>query len=86
MDVDKRAKTSKAILLVKNLKFSRSRFTCYQTSKKTTWSGIVQATTDQSRDVSPNLGGQKVPRLCLTQPKSVTQLRIAQAVLDKLED
>lgn len=34
----------------------------------------------------PNLRGQKGPCLCLSQPKSVTQLRIVQTVFDEREN
>lgn len=82
-DADRRAKVSKAILLAEGLKSSKSRST---SPKKTTRGGTVQAATGRSRDVSPNLGRQKAPRLRLTQPKSVIQLRKGQAALDELED
>ena len=71
-DADRRAKASKAILLAEGLKSSKSRSTSHQSTKKTTRGGTVRPATGRSRDVSPNLGGQKAPRLYLTQPKSVT--------------
>ena len=84
-DVNREAKASKAIQLAEGLKSSGSG-SSHQTTKKTTRGGTVQAATSRSRDVSPNLEGQKGPRLRLSQPQSVTQLRIAQAALDELED
>lgn len=79
-DANRKAKASRAVQLPEGLKSSGSRFG-HQITKKTTQGGTVQAATDRSRDISPSLGGQKGPQLHLSRPKSVTQLRIAQAAL-----
>ena len=84
-NANRKARAFRVIQLIESLKSSRSG-SGYQTTKITTQKDKVQAATGQSKDISPNFEGQKKPRLRLSQLKSVIQLRIAQAILDELED